>query len=91
MDKLMENTNNDKWDETTKMKVNYSLLTSVSKLRYFAPCFKHYLFSQVESRMMLVPSSEWEISMYLPTEKFVGANKRDVWRDSKAAITGYRA
>jgi hypothetical protein len=40
---------------------------------------------------MLVPSSEWEIAIFLPTEKFVGANKTKVWRESKKMVTGYRA
>ena len=88
MDRLLDTVNNDKFDETTKMRLNYSLLTSVARLRYFKPCFKHYLYSQVESRIMLVPSSEWEIAMFLPTEKFTGANKKDVWRHSKKMITG---
>jgi hypothetical protein len=40
---------------------------------------------------MMVPASEWEIAIFLPTEKFIGTNKRNVWRESKRAITGYRA
>ena len=88
MDRLLDTVNNDKFDETTKMRLNYSLLTSVARLKYFKPCFKHYLYTQLESRIMLVPSSEWEIAMYLPTEKFVGANKTEVWRQSKKMLTG---
>ena len=88
MDRLLDTVNNDKFDETTKMRLNYSLLTSVARLKYFKPCFKHYLYTQLESRIMLVPSSEWEIAMYLPTEKFTGANKKEVWRQSKKMITG---
>jgi hypothetical protein len=91
LDRLMETTNNDAFDETTKMRINYNILSSVSRLKYFRPCFKHYLFSQLESRIMLVPASEWEIAIFLPTEKFVGTNKRNVWRESKQSVTGYRA
>lgn len=91
LDKLMDTTNNEAYDETTKFKINYNILTSMSKLRAFSPCFKHYLFSQIESRIMMVPASEWEIAIFLPTEKFIGTNKRNVWRESKRAITGYRA
>jgi len=91
LDRLLDTVNNDKFDETTKMRINYNLLTSIGRLRPFEPCFKHYLFSQIESRIMMVPSSEWEISIYLPTEQFIGTNKRNVWRESKRMITGYRA
>ena len=91
LDKLVENTNNDKWDETTKMRINYNMLTSIGKLKPFAPCFKHYLFDQVKSRIMMVPSSEWELAIFLPTEKFIGDRKQNIWRESKKQITGYKA
>lgn len=89
LDKLMETTNNEKYDETTKFKINYRILTSLTGMKPFAPCFKHYLFEQVQSRIMMVPSSEWEISIFLPTENFVGAKKQTVWTDSKKTIRGY--
>lgn len=91
LDRLMDTTNNDAYDETTKFKINYNILNSMSKLRAFRPCFKHYLFGQMTSRIMMVPASEWEIAIFLPTEKFIGDNKRNVWRESKRSITGYRA
>jgi hypothetical protein len=91
LDSLMLTTNNDNYDETTKFRINYNILNSAAKFRWFRPCFKRYLFSQVESKIMLVPSSEWEIAIFLPTEKFVGANKTKVWRESKKMVTGYRA
>lgn len=91
LDRLMDTTNNEAYDETTKFKINYNILTSMSKLRAFRPCFKHYLFNQMTSRIMMVPASEWEIAIFLPTEKFIGDNKRNVWRESKRMITGYRA
>jgi hypothetical protein len=91
LDSLLLTTNNENYDETTKFRINYNILNSAAKFRWFRPCFKRYLFSQVESKIMLVPSSEWEIAIFLPTEKFVGANKTKVWRESKKMVTGYRA
>lgn len=91
MDRLYDTVNNEKWDETTRMRINYNILSSISSLRYFRPAFKHYLFDHIESRIMMVPSSEWEIAMYLPTEKFRGAPATKVWRETKKAVTGYRA
>jgi hypothetical protein len=37
---------------------------------------------------MLVPSQEWETAIFLPTERFQGANKRSVWKESKKTILG---
>lgn len=88
LDRLMKNTNNDAWDETTKMRINYNMLTATAALKYFKPCFKHYLFENISSRIMMVPSSEWEIAMFLPTEKFTGANKNKVWMESKKSVMG---
>jgi hypothetical protein len=91
LDNLMLTNNNDKFDETTKFRINYNILESAAKFRWYRPCFKHYLFSQLSSRIMMVPASEWELAIFLPTEKFRGANKTTVWRESKKMVTGYRA
>ena len=90
LDRLLDTTNNDKFDETTKFKLNYSVLSRMAKLKAFVPCFKHYLFNHTKSKIMMVPASEWEIAIFLPTEKFQGTNKRNVWRKSKEQISGYR-
>lgn len=86
LDKLMGIATKTEFDEKTRFKLNYSLLSAVRKYRDFAPCFKHYLTSQISSKLMLVPSQEWEIAIFLPTEKFEGAQKKAVWLDSKKKI-----
>jgi hypothetical protein len=83
LDKLSATANNSKYDETTKLKINYNLLQSVQRYREFKPCFKKYLTSQIESRVVLVEPSEWDIAIFLPTEQFRKAGKRSVWADSK--------
>lgn len=86
LDKLSETANNSRYDETTKLKINYNLIKSVQKYREFKPCFKKYLTSQIESRVVLVEPPEWDIAIFLPTEQFRKANKRTVWKDSKEMI-----
>jgi hypothetical protein len=82
MDALYDVANNDKYDETTKLKFNYNVLNGASKYKYFAPCVKHYLTDQVRSRFLYVYPSEWDIALFLPTQRFVGATKEKVWKDS---------
>jgi hypothetical protein len=82
MDALYDVSNNDKYDETTKLKFNYNILNGASKYKYFAPCVKHYLTDQVRSRFLYVYPSEWDIALFLPTQRFVGATKEKVWKDS---------
>ena len=86
MDALYETTNNKAYDETTKLKINYQILSKAAKFEPFKPCVKRYLTSQVQSRFMYVYPSEWDIALFLPTERFVGASKSTVWSQSKKKI-----
>lgn len=86
LDKLTDIANNTRFDEKTRIKLNYDILTASRRFREFVPCFKHYLTEHITSKLMMVPSSEWEIAIFLPTERFEGANKRTVWRESKQKI-----
>lgn len=86
MDALYDVANNDKFDETTKLKLNYNILSSSSKFKYFTPCVKHYLTEQLRSRFLYVYPSEWDIALFLPTERFQGATKQKVWQESKKLI-----
>ena len=88
MDGLYDYANNSRYDESTKIKMNYELLTSVAKLKYFSPCIKHYLDGHVQSRFVYVYPSEWDIALFLPTERFAKASKTQVWADSKKMIRG---
>ena len=83
LDKLMENTNNRKFDETTRMTLNYQALKSVGKLKEFAPCFKHYLTNHVDSNIVMVEAPEWEIAIFLKTESFKKKSKSHVWGQSR--------
>lgn len=75
MDSLYEIANNDKFDESTKLRLNWNVLSSFSNYKYFKPCVRKYLKSHVESNFIEVPSSEWEIAMFLPLQKIVGGNQ----------------
>ena len=73
-----------KFDETTRLKLSYDLLKGAKKYKYFKPCFKHYLTSQINSKIMKVNASEWDIAIFLPTENFAGSKKTKVWKDSRS-------
>lgn len=86
MDALYDVTNNKNFDETTKLKLNYNILSNASKFKYFKPCVKHYLTAHVVTRFLYVYPSEWDVAIFLPTERFQGATKSKVWADSKKLI-----
>jgi len=87
MDALYDITNNQKYDETTKLRLSYDLLNSASKYRFFKPTFKKYLNNHVRSRFVEINPTEWDIALFLPVERFEKASKSQVWKDSRAMIT----
>ena len=86
MDALYETANNKSYDETTKLRISYKILDGAARYKEFRPCVKRYLTKQVTSKFMYVYPSEWDIALFLPTERFVGASKSSVWADSKGKI-----
>ena len=88
MDNLYSLANNKLNDDTTKLRLSYALLHRAAKFRYFKPCVKHYLNSHVKTRFLWVPADQWETAMFLPLERFVGATKQQVWRDSRKMVQG---
>ena len=86
MDALYETANNKSYDETTRLQLSYKILEGAAKFKEFKPCIKRYLTKQVTSKFMYVYPSEWDIALFLPTERFVGASKSSVWADSKGKI-----
>ena len=86
MDGLYSLANNRNYDEKTKLKISYDILNGASKYKYFKPCIKHYLTPHIRSRFVEIYSSEWDIALFLPTERFVGASKSSVYSDSRKKI-----
>ena len=85
LDALMETSASNKTDDA-KFAINYKKLQSIAKLRYYEPCFKHYLTAHVKSKFAEVPQPEWEIATFLPTAQFRKANSQKVYYDSRQKI-----
>jgi len=86
MDRLLQFKNNEKFNETTRIKYSWSLIGGVSKFKAAEPCVKHYLNDHVRSPFIQIHAQDWATAMMLPVERFVGSNKNAVWSDSKKAI-----
>ena len=86
LDALMGITTNTKFNKSTRFKMSYELLARTAKLKYFKPCFKHYLNEHVQSRFALVPAPEWEIATFLPTAQFEKAGKNKIYSDSRKMV-----
>ena len=85
-DKLLDYSNNNKYNKSTRFKMSYDLLNKTSKLSAFKPCYKKYLTKHIKSRISEISASEWEIAIFLPTEQFVKKGKNSIWKDSRSKI-----
>ena len=70
-------------NERAKFRISYNLLNGVRKYKLFKPTFKRYLYTQVRSRFLLMPPAEWQIALFLPTQRFQKAKSAKVWQESK--------
>lgn len=86
MDSLYSVVSNKRYDENTKLRISYDILKGASKYRFFKPTFKHYLNENVNSQFLKIDSAEWDIALFLPTERFEKANKSRVFADSRKAV-----
>lgn len=86
LDGLMDTLTDKKYDENTRFGLSYQYLKRTAKLKYFKPCFKHYLSNNVRSRFAMVPAPEWEIAAFLPTADFQKGSRSKVYKDARGMI-----
>tara|TARA_B100000131_G_scaffold96599_1_gene93686 strand:+ start:5328 stop:5921 length:594 start_codon:yes stop_codon:yes gene_type:complete len=75
-------------DTTRITRLRYKLLVSTRAFREFKPCWKHYLFEHVKSKMARVPMPDWEVACFLPTQEFRKVKDNTVWRYSRKQYAG---
>jgi hypothetical protein len=88
MDALYDITNNNRYDENTKLRLSYGILKGAEKFKLFKPTFKRYLNNHVRSRFVEIAPAEWDVALWLNAEQFIGASKTKVWADSRKIIRG---
>lgn len=80
---LVGYTNNVAYDETTRFRLTYNLLSNVSSLDQFKPCYKRYLWSHVRSQFLRIDANEWYLAALLPVANFKKLTEGQVWRESR--------
>jgi hypothetical protein len=90
MDSLYSVATNDRFDETTKIKTSYGILNNASKYKEFRPTVKHYLASHIRTKLVYIHPSEWDVALFLPTERFENSTKTKVWEESRKIIRSGR-
>jgi len=86
MDALYDTATTKEIDETTRLRISYNILQQASRYKFFKPCIKRYLVSQVKTKFFYVEPTEWEMALFLPLDRFVGANKSRIYADSRNRI-----
>jgi hypothetical protein len=86
MDALYSTASNQQLDENTRLAISYNILNQAARYRFFRPCIKRYLVSHVRSKFFYIEPTEWEMALFLPIDRFVGANKTRIYADSRSRI-----
>ena len=90
LDSLYELYQDKHLNEANRLRISYQRLQSSMKIRFFQPTVHQYKNSRLRSKIYIVDPKEWDLTLLLPTERFVGASKQKVWNESrkKLGITG---
>jgi hypothetical protein len=80
--KLYQLKNNNKFDETTKLRISYDLLSGTKRYKEYEPCVKRYLYSHLRSRLIDIGANNWENAIFLPAEQFRKKNSSTVHKYS---------
>lgn len=90
MDRLYEFNTDPQLNPNARIALSYAALSGLSTMAAFRPCYKRYLFSQVQSRYLKIDPLEWEIALFLPLERFEKASSTRIYNDSLAHIKRHR-
>lgn len=71
LDRLHDFINNDKYDDTTKFRLSYDLLSKSRRYKMIQDCLKRYLLTHIVSSMIYIEPNNWETAIFLPTQKMV--------------------
>lgn len=71
LDRLHDFINNDKYDDTTRFRLSYGLLSKSRRYSMIEPCIKRYLFTHIMSSLIYVEPDNWETAIFLPFQKMV--------------------
>lgn len=65
-----------------KIKMTYQLLTGISKLKMFRPCFKRYLTHRIDGRALEITPEYWDVMSMLPTAQWQKEGATTVYSES---------
>ena len=83
LDRLVDYSNNTRFDETTRLVVDYNKLKSIRLIR---PTIHKYLSGYTKSQFRRIDADEFTIATLLPVQRFKKASAQEVWKESRGII-----
>ena len=83
LDRLVDFSNNTKFDESTRLVVDYSKLKNIKLIK---PTIHRYLAGQMKSQIRRIDADEFTIATLLPVQRFKKESDKRVWSDSTGMI-----
>ena len=83
LDRLVDYSNNTKFDESTRLAVDYSKLKNINLIK---PTLKRYLAGRVKTQFRRIDADEFTVAALLPVARFKQASASEVYKDSRAMI-----
>ena len=83
LDRLVDYSNNTKFDESTRLVVNYQKLKNVKLIK---PTIHKYLSGYTKSQFRRIDADEFTIATLLPVQRFKKASEKEVWKESRSMI-----
>ena len=83
LDRLVDFSNNTKFDQSTRIVADYQKLKNVRLVR---PTIHKYLAGQVKSQFRRIDADEFTIATLLPVQRFKKASAAEVWKESRSMV-----
>ena len=83
LDRLVDFSNNEEFDETTTIDADYARLKNINLIK---PTIHRYLAGQTKSDFRRIDADEFTVAVLLPVQRFKKASVREVWKDSRGMI-----
>jgi len=83
LDRLVDYSNNTKFDESTFLKVDYKKLKNINLIK---PTLKRYLAGRVKTRYRLITADQFTVAALLPIARWKKGSASEVYSDSRKMI-----
>ena len=83
LDRLVDYSNNTKFDESTVLDVDYQKLKNINLIK---PTIHKYLAGHTRSRFRRIDADEFTVAALLPVQRFKKATAKEVWKESRSMI-----